>query len=313
LANQATISSTLAKLLTIPIRFYQLCISPLFPGSCRFTPTCSQYAIEALRLHGPVKGLTLSIRRLLRCHPWGGYGYDPVPAFYPVQKACSPTEGRGIPPVTDIHNHKKPPSRYISIGLHPWDTQPAYLSAGQLPNLSQLAQRPDILAIGETGLDALRGASLDIQEAIFLSHIQVSETIGKPLIIHLVKALDRFMRIRRECQPIQPWILHGFRGKPQTVTQLLTAHCPSPLYFSIGEKFNPAAVAIIPADRLLVETDESRRPPAEILEKIAIARKEPPVKLATTVNANALHLFPPLRNIPPAERSITSISITARK
>lgn len=61
------------------IRFYQIAISPLKPPSCRFTPTCSQYAIEAIKKHGPFKGLYLAIRRILRCHPWGGSGYDPVP------------------------------------------------------------------------------------------------------------------------------------------------------------------------------------------------------------------------------------------
>ena len=65
--------------LILLVRFYQLCLSPLKPPSCRFTPTCSQYAIEALRKHGPIKGLYLTVRRLLRCHPWGGSGYDPVP------------------------------------------------------------------------------------------------------------------------------------------------------------------------------------------------------------------------------------------
>ena len=69
----------LVRLLILPIRFYQRFISPLTPPSCRFTPTCSQYAIEALRKHGPFRGLWLAIRRLLRCHPWGGSGYDPVP------------------------------------------------------------------------------------------------------------------------------------------------------------------------------------------------------------------------------------------
>ena len=69
----------LAKILILPIRFYQLAISPHTPPSCRFTPTCSQYAIEALRKHGPLKGLGLAIWRILRCNPWGGSGYDPVP------------------------------------------------------------------------------------------------------------------------------------------------------------------------------------------------------------------------------------------
>ena len=62
------------------VRFYQICISPLKPhASCRFTPTCSQYALEAIRKYGPFKGGWLAIRRILRCNPWGGSGYDPVP------------------------------------------------------------------------------------------------------------------------------------------------------------------------------------------------------------------------------------------
>lgn len=62
-----------------PIRFYQKYLSPLKPPSCRFTPTCSQYAIEAIRKHGPFKGFALAVWRILRCNPWGGSGYDPVP------------------------------------------------------------------------------------------------------------------------------------------------------------------------------------------------------------------------------------------
>ncbi len=73
------VSRLLVRLLVLPIRFYQLCISPLLGPSCRFTPTCSEYARQALIKHGPVKGLWLAFRRLLRCHPWGGSGYDPVP------------------------------------------------------------------------------------------------------------------------------------------------------------------------------------------------------------------------------------------
>ena len=74
---------TVKKILIFPlvvlIKFYQLCISPFTPPSCRYTPTCSQYALEALRKHGLFKGGWLAFRRILRCHPWGGSGYDPVP------------------------------------------------------------------------------------------------------------------------------------------------------------------------------------------------------------------------------------------
>lgn len=65
--------------LLLLVRFYQKFISPLTPPSCRYTPTCSQYAVEALRKYGPIKGSWLTIKRLSRCHPWGGSGYDPVP------------------------------------------------------------------------------------------------------------------------------------------------------------------------------------------------------------------------------------------
>lgn len=73
------IRSGLVALLLIPVKLYQWFISPLLGASCRYTPTCSQYTVEALKKHGPIKGLYLSVRRILSCHPWGGHGHDPVP------------------------------------------------------------------------------------------------------------------------------------------------------------------------------------------------------------------------------------------
>ena len=73
------ISGVFTAILSAPIHIYRACISPMLPASCRFTPTCSQYALDALRIHGPLRGSLLSLRRILRCHPWGGSGYDPVP------------------------------------------------------------------------------------------------------------------------------------------------------------------------------------------------------------------------------------------
>lgn len=71
--------TALSSLLALPVRFYRYFISPLLPPSCRYTPTCSEYALEALKLHGPFRGSWLALRRLGRCHPWGGHGHDPVP------------------------------------------------------------------------------------------------------------------------------------------------------------------------------------------------------------------------------------------
>ena len=61
------------------LRLYKLLISPLFPAACRFEPTCSQYAAEAIAKHGAIRGVSLAVGRLLRCHPWGSSGFDPVP------------------------------------------------------------------------------------------------------------------------------------------------------------------------------------------------------------------------------------------
>lgn len=66
--------------LLFAIRGYQLLLSPLFAGSCRFAPSCSEYARQAVREHGPVKGGCLALGRLARCHPLGRWGYDPVPS-----------------------------------------------------------------------------------------------------------------------------------------------------------------------------------------------------------------------------------------
>ena len=71
--------SVLTNFIALPIRFYRIGISPLLPSRCRHLPTCSEYALEALEMHGPFRGLWLSIKRIGRCHPWGTHGYDPVP------------------------------------------------------------------------------------------------------------------------------------------------------------------------------------------------------------------------------------------
>lgn len=71
--------SPLAWILLLPIRLYRAVLSPLFPPSCRFYPSCSAYAVDALTTHGGMRGLYLTVRRVLRCHPWHAGGVDPVP------------------------------------------------------------------------------------------------------------------------------------------------------------------------------------------------------------------------------------------
>ncbi len=73
------IKKLVINILIIPIKIYKYFISPILPMACRYTPTCSEYAIEAIIKHGPIKGIYLAAKRILSCNPWGGSGYDPVP------------------------------------------------------------------------------------------------------------------------------------------------------------------------------------------------------------------------------------------
>jgi putative membrane protein insertion efficiency factor len=73
------ILKALGWLLLLPVYFYKYAISPLTPASCRHVPTCSEYAVQAIKIHGPLKGFILATKRISKCHPWGTHGYDPVP------------------------------------------------------------------------------------------------------------------------------------------------------------------------------------------------------------------------------------------
>jgi len=72
-------SNLLTKLMVALVKLYQYILSPILPGACRYTPSCSEYGVQALRKHGPWRGGWLTLKRILSCHPWGGHGHDPVP------------------------------------------------------------------------------------------------------------------------------------------------------------------------------------------------------------------------------------------
>ena len=174
----------------------------------------------------------------------------------------------------DFHTHHLPTENGVvavvdgrdTWGIHPWQV-------GQSPLPKDLEEASEVdwetlLAIGECGLDALRGASMERQEEVFLQHIALSERLGKPLIVHCVKALDRLLRLRREQKPTMPWMLHGFRGKPQQLRSLLDAG----FYIGFGFRHNAESLRLCPAERLLLESDDQPQSITLLYRKVAEER-----------------------------------------
>ncbi len=168
-------------------------------------------------------------------------------------------------PIYNIHTHTPEPGAVVnrypgeqfipgmvhSIGIHPWHTRETTDSL--IASLRTLAARPDTIAIGETGIDPLRGADTARQEEIFRIHAELAEIHSKPLIIHSVRSHHRILALHKELRPSSPWIIHGFRGNPATARRLVAAG----LFLSLGPRFNPEVPAQLPAERLLLETDDS--------------------------------------------------------
>lgn len=154
------------------------------------------------------------------------------------------------------------PGKLYSAGLHPWDTN-APDADKAIDRLEIEAASPLIAAIGEAGLDRLRGAHLDRQMQFLRLQLEISRKTQKPIILHIVKAFAEIIRLHKELKPEEPWIIHGFRGKPQLARQLVDEG----FYLSLGERFNSESASVIPSSRLLVESDESQLP----IEQIAAA------------------------------------------
>lgn len=167
-----------------------------------------------------------------------------------------------------------------SVGVHPWDEADA---TPRLDALAALASLPEVAAIGEAGLDLAKGGPMYKQLLAFRRQVEISEEVGKPLIVHSVKTADMIAGLRRDLRPRQPWVVHGFRGKPATASQLLRCGC----WLSFGERFNAETLRMVPADFLLAETDCSEKTIEEVLTALSEARQED-VKALAAANAARL-------------------------
>lgn len=159
------------------------------------------------------------------------------------------------------------PSQRYSVGIHPWDTQ-GHNTEEAFEGLARIAELPEIVAIGECGVDlARRETPLFMQLLLFRHHVELSEHLAKPLLIHDVKASDIIAGARRDMKPAMNWAIHGFRRKPEVAEMLLRAGC----FLSFGAEFNAETLRQTPREMILAETDESELTIEEIIAKMSAA------------------------------------------
>lgn len=178
------------------------------------------------------------------------------------------------------------PNQCYSAGIHPWDTvQP--ISEDVWSELERRLSLPGFVAVGEAGVDMSgRAGMLFVQIQVLKRQIDLSERLGKPMIMHCVKAEDVICGLRRDLKPSQPWIIHGFRKKPETAQQLLRAGC----LISLGEHFNYDTLSVVPDDCLLAETDTSPLSIEEIISTMSNVADRDLFPVIAANSARVLHL-----------------------
>lgn len=175
---------------------------------------------------------------------------------------------------------------YASIGIHPWFLTEENAES-QWKALQKQVSHPSVLAIGEGGLDKLKGPDMELQVKILKQQVALSEEKSLPLIIHCVKTFNELIQLKKELRPHQPWIIHGFRGK-----EALAIDCiRHGFYLSYGEHFQENALKATPQEKLFIETDESEVPVQEIYQSIALVHGIGLQELMESVKKNVKEVF----------------------
>lgn len=150
--------------------------------------------------------------------------------------------------------HPRPGALY-SAGIHPWWTADHEAILRMKQALPRLLSHPQVVALGECGIDRLRGASLAEQEELLRWQLALGETLHLPVTLHVVRAFDILLHLHKELRPTTRWTIHGFRGGPALARQLLAAG----LDLSFGVRYNPEAFDLTPPEKRHRETDDGRQ------------------------------------------------------
>lgn len=175
---------------------------------------------------------------------------------------------------------------HTSVGIHPWFLTESDADI-RLQALQEAIKDSRIIALGEAGLDKLKGPSFGIQTSVFREEIALAEKHRLPMVIHCVKAFNELIRLKKELKPVQPWIVHGFRGKASVAKELLRHGC----WLSYGALYQEEALKVTPVSRLFIETDESDEPIESVYCRIAASLGVSMEGLAEVLKKNVQEVF----------------------
>ena len=165
----------------------------------------------------------------------------------------------------DPRSFSPEPGKWYSVGFHPWDTT-RELDEADFALLEQCATHPQVLAIGETGLDSRRGGDMEMQRQVFARHLKLAAALGKPVVVHSVRTAQDILAVRRTLGLTDVTLaIHGMRANERVTRLLLNEGC----YLSFGVRFNPRTLLETPLERMLIETDEDPTPIQEVAATVA--------------------------------------------
>lgn len=170
--------------------------------------------------------------------------------FYNLHTHISSNDAEVVEIVNIEPSDELLPGKIYSTGIHPWHIDRA--SESWVEDVEKKLASPQVVALGECGLDKQIATSIRQQEAIFQTQIDLAESYKRPLIIHCVKAWQELLSIKKRHNPQMPWIIHGFRGNAQLAEQLLTHG----LYLSFGFYFQSESLKVAWPEKVFLETDD---------------------------------------------------------
>ncbi|NMC36931.1 MAG: hypothetical protein GYA41_01245 [Bacteroidales bacterium] len=178
-----------------------------------------------------------------------------------------------------------------AAGIHPW-----HLDENNRNRLTEfmikVAPHPSVIAIGEAGFDRLRGPDIELQREVFDDQVKMAGELGKPVVVHCVRAWDEILAAHRRLKPSTKWLIHGFRGKKELASQLISRGFYISIWFEFALRPESSdLIRFLPVEKLFLETDGADTDIRDIYLKVAADLGLSPDELKTIIHNNFNRFF----------------------